>query len=174
MIKHNIYPLALKKINNFLIIFFYLLCCVQFPSCFTAGTHGSLYAYSFPVPKHVLQQAVAAVISQNSNIKIAPITDTFTSKYYNDGVTYVTIQIENDHKINEITFQYSGSKIDWDTAKNTEISIAYVIDENGNGGSENRKNISSDRIDLVLQMFKIQFIDRINLQIKKDKAHDHV
>ena len=141
-----------KPIIGLLIL---LLVGFQFLSCLTAGTHGSIESYTFPVSKNNLQKAVDSVISSSVSIKVAPITDSFTSKYYNDGVRYVTIQIEEQEEINEYTFQYSGTEEYWDTSKNSDISIVYAFDKNNNGGSEGNGNLSSYKSELKEKLIRI-------------------
>jgi hypothetical protein len=108
--------------------------------CLTGGTHGSLKAFKFSVPKSILQNKVEEVINQNPKIAIAPITGTFTSQYYNDGIRYVSINIADSEDSLEYVFQYSGTDVDWDTSKTSTISIAYAFDQAGNGGSEGSNN----------------------------------
>jgi hypothetical protein len=42
---------------------------MQLSSCFTAGTHGSLKSYTYPVKKVILEDAVNMVIAKSRNIK---------------------------------------------------------------------------------------------------------
>ena len=87
--------------------FFLLVLCIELCSCLTAGTHGSIKAYKYPVSKKVLQSAVEKIISESSDIHrdttrnyIINATngknDTIIDNHYNDGEDYLTIKIEND------------------------------------------------------------------------------
>ena len=166
MIKFSMYPLNNLEISRKVIFFPFLL---MVTGCLTAGTHGSIKSYTFPVTKSVLQKTVIDVISKRPNIRIAPITDTFTSKYYNDGERYLTIEIAVNGATNEYIFQYTGSKEDWGTSKVSEISIAYAFDNKNAGGSEGNGNLTSDNIRLrhkLISVFENEFIDRIDTLLK--------
>lgn len=163
------------KMRLFLFLFFISLIGIVFTSCLTAGTHGSLETYKFAVSKSILQKVVSKVIKKESNITIAPITDTFTSKYYNDGERYITIQIELERGFNVYTFQYTGTQEYWDTSKNSEISIAYAFDKDNNGGSEGDGNLSSYKSvtkERLLNVFKNEFINKIDTLLHRQNL-DH-
>jgi hypothetical protein len=138
-------------------------------SCLTGGTHGSLKSYSFPLKKRDLQENVISIINENHNINIAPITDTFTSGYYNDGSRYITINVIEAKDTCEYTFQFSGDEKYWDTSNVSHISIAYMFDQNGNGGSETNNTFHwySPRLkNRLLKVFENNIIDPIKMKIK--------
>jgi hypothetical protein len=137
--------------------------------CVTGGTHGSIKSYTFHVSKAQLQGAVNKVIRRESGLRIAPITDTFTSRYYNDGERYITLDIGDSSEFNEYIFQFSGDKEYWDTAKYSEISIAYAYDKNGNGGSVGNGGFSSCKADIrqaIINVFESKFTDKIDSVLK--------
>jgi len=145
----------------------------------TAGTHGSIQSYYFPVTKKTLQTAVEKVITGSPDIYrdtgknyIVEITngknDTIVNNRYNDGVNYVTIKIEpkvNSRETNEYTFQYVGDKKDWDTAKTSSLSIAYAYDENNNGGSKGNGTLTPGLIKKLTELFESKFISRIKQEL---------
>jgi len=171
--------LTRKFINNF-ILFWGI---IQFFSCLTAGTHGSIKAYDFPVPKKILQKAVEKVIAESNDIRkdttrnyIINITngksDTIINSHYNDDQNYITIQIGNEKSgsgIKEYTFQYVGSKEEWDTSKNSSLSIAYAYDENGKGGSNEDVGISLKPLlkRKLTSFFESNFVDRIKSELNE-------
>ena len=173
MKKLNIYLLLvtnLKKFERIISSFFLLLILVNFFGCLTAGTHGSIKAYVFPVPKNVLQKTINDVIEKELNLQVAPITDTFNSKYYNDGERYITINIKVNGGHNEYIFQYIGDKENWDTSKNSEISIAYAFDKDNKGGSEGDGKLSFYKFELrkkLIDVFENEFIDKIDTMLKQ-------
>ena len=168
--------------KNFINSFILLLILPHFFSCLTAGTHGSIKAYNFPVTKLILQRALEEVISESPDILkdttknyIVDITngksDTILNNYCNDGQHYVTIQIGNkkiDNKMIEYTLQYVGSKEDWDTSKTSSLSVAYAYDENGKGGSDQDGGFSfkpSFQKEMT-NFFESKFIDRLQKKIR--------
>lgn len=160
----------LRKFGTAVFFLFTLIISVLFSACFTAGTHGSIKTYPYPVSKYVLQKAVNDVLEQDFTVQIAPVTDTFNSKYYNDGERYVTIQIKVSGGVNRYVFQYSGDKEYWDTSKISEISIAYAFDNNNNGGSEGDGKFSSYKPEIrrkLIDVFENEFINKIDLVLKK-------
>lgn len=163
-----------KLINNFILFWITL----QLFGCLTAGTHGSIKAYDFPVSKKILQKAVEKVISESNDIHkdttrnyIINITngksDTIINNHYNDGQNYMTIQIGNNKNgsgIKEYTFEYVGIKEEWDTSKNSSLSIAYAYDENGNGGNNEDGGVS---LKPFLKIELRSFFDRIKSELEK-------
>lgn len=138
--------------------------------CVTGGTHGSIKAYSFPVPKSLLQSTVSEIINGQPDLRIAPITDTLNSRYYNDGERYVTLEIGDSVHFNRYIFQFSGDKEDWDTSKSSEISIAYAYDKNGNGGSAGNGKFTSCSADVrhaIVDLFEKEFIEKIDSVLKR-------
>jgi len=98
----------------------------------TAGTHGSIKGYQYPISKYTLDSAVNIAIASNSNI--SKETD---SSFYNDGQSYVTINIKQPGMKYNYIFRYYGGPETWDNSpKSSELSICYAYDELGNGGSE--------------------------------------
>lgn len=115
-------------------------------SCLTAGTHGSIKSYTYPVKKTVLEEAVNNVIAKNNNIqKVDTVQKNFIvdiTNGKNDTIrsvhnpAYVDIRISSSAFLNSYTFQYVGSQDDWNRDTTSEISIAYAYDKEENGGSE--------------------------------------
>lgn len=131
-------------------IFIIIFCSVSilFASCkyYGAGTHGSIKAYSYPVKKAVLEQAVNKVIANSNSItKIDTTQRNFIidithgkhdTIFHKIDKAYVDIIISSGNEVNTYTFQYSGSLEEWDTGRTSDISIAYAHDKSGDGGSE--------------------------------------
>ena len=166
MIKHNLYPLQLNKVTKVFFTSLLLIIYLKISSCLTAGTHGSLDAYTFPVNKYILQKTVNDMFAKDSGLIRSPITDSFTSKYYNDGERYLTVKIRSGQELNEYIFQYTGDKAYWDTSKTSEISLAYAIDTNGDGGSKESNDISVKLHHHLIRVFKAEFIDKIYLTLE--------
>src|SRR5688572_9857441 len=120
---------------------FCYLACLIMPAfgCLTAGTHGSIQEYQYPVSKYVLEKAVMKVIDSNDSIQrdtVKAWNDSSKNDYYNDGTNYITMTISKGEIANKYTFRYYGAKVYWDTSTTSEIFIAYAFDKEGNGGSE--------------------------------------
>ncbi len=167
------------KLNR-LILFLGLV--VLFEGCWiSAGTHGSIKSYTYPVSKHELQNAVDIVLSKHSNINrdltdnvIFDVTnpnkvDTIHNNYYNDGKRYITIEIKKNAETFEYTFQFSGTEADWESSKSSNISIAYAWDGNGNGGSEGNGgfNFRWGLKRKITKIFELEFLDKIDKQLGK-------
>ncbi len=166
MTKFNIYRLN-RSFGVLSLLLLLLIGLMRLSSCITAGTHGSVETYNYSVSKYILETAVNKVLASNSNIKRAAITDSFTSKYYNDGKRYVSIQILVEGGYNEYTFQYTGEKEYWDTAKNSEIAIVYAYDKNGKGGSEGNGGLNKSGLrDKLVNVFENVFINKINKELR--------
>ncbi len=83
---------------------FFLIAIVQFSSCISAGTHGSIKAYQYNVSKKELEKAVQYVMDGNPLI----INDT-VKDYYNDDTNYLTLDIvSKDSAIYRYTIRYYG------------------------------------------------------------------
>ena len=112
---------------SFILIFILLKSCL-----ITAGTHGSIKEYQYPISKYALDSAVNVVIALNPNISKDTIID-----YYNDGQSYVTIDIKQPGMKYNYTFRYYGDSTTWNASPHmSELFICYARDGNGNGGSE--------------------------------------
>jgi hypothetical protein len=145
----------MKQISGYLSI---LLLGFTIQSCLTAGTHGSIKAYQFNVSKTILQKEVEDVIAFDPNLSIdssrnyiIDVTnnknDTIWDNHLNDGNRYVTISVKvpsSDSNGYKYIFQYTGTNIDWDTSKTSEISIVYAFNEKGHGGSNENGGLSGD------------------------------
>jgi len=121
------------------------------------------------------KKKVNDIIASSKNIQIAPITDSFASKEYNDGERYTTIIISKGDQLNKYIFQYTGSNESWDTAKTSEVSIAYAFDKEGNGGSDGGGNFPFYKFRLKRQLvntFKSEFIDKV-VQYKQPRNETH-
>ena len=141
-----------------------LITLIQFSSCISAGTHGSVKSYRYAISKARLETAVRRVISDNHLIVQDTVKD-----YYNDDTNYVTIKVIADKLFYTYTLRYYGGKDYWDTSKTSEIFIDYAHDPDGNGGStgnggikwyEFRKNKK------LLEPFERAFIIKIDSVLK--------
>lgn len=112
-------------------LFLYSCMAIIVIGCIGGGTHGYIKGYRYNVPKDTLEKAIERVISEGIVIHQDSIRG-----YYNDDSTYVSINILEKQDRYTYTFRYYGTREYWDTAKTTEIFIAYAHDENGKGGSE--------------------------------------
>ena len=144
-------------------------------------THGSIKHYEYTADKYKLQEVVEKVIRDNKNIildttnnyfidKTNQRNDTVRNNYYNDGDRYVTINIKSTDGMNEYIFQYSGDKAYWDTARKSDISIAYAYDQDGNGGSEGNGGINWYNWNLkekLLAPFERELISNIDKALKQ-------
>jgi hypothetical protein len=161
--------------TNYLIVLL-----ISLTGCFLgAGTHGSIKTYHYSTTKDKLEIAVSTVIKSNSNIypdtiknNIIYITDckndTIPNDFYNDGKAYVTFEIKVGDLDNEYTFRYSGSKEDWKTSSTSEISICYIYDEKGNGGSEGNGNFDKTPSDIkkkMIALFETEFVNRVDKEL---------
>lgn len=169
-----------KPINTTLILTFVIMT-VSFIGCLDAGTHGSIKYYEYQVDKYTLQKAVESIIANSKTVKRDTTknymvdnthnrNDTIFSNYYNNGDTYVTINIHDGKIDNNYIFRYSGDKADWDTSKTSYLSIAYAHDKDGNGGSEGNGGISWYNWSLkrrLLKPFEREFISKIDEELKQ-------
>ena len=112
---------------------FFILVFILLKGCLiTGGTHGSIKGYQYSVSKYVLDSAVKVAIASNSNIS----NDTSIG-YYNDGQSYITINIKQPDMNYNYIFRYYGGPETWDSSPAlSELFICYAYDGNGNGGSE--------------------------------------
>ncbi len=153
-------------------IFIILLQC----GCITAGTHGSIKAYEYPVSKQKLQLAVEKVIASGGSIRrdttmnfIVDVTngnrDTIIDNMYNDTINYVTLFILEKGGSNIYTIQYYGDSTYWDTATTSEISLAYAWNKKRQGGSEGHGDVSRYNPALrnsLLKVFEREFISKVD------------
>lgn len=98
--------------------------------CIRGGTHGYIKAYKYSTSKQKLENAIMQILVNNPAI----VQDSIKG-YYNDDTSYLTIKIFENGKSSSFIFRYYGDKDYWDTAKISEIFIAYAYDTKGNGGS---------------------------------------
>jgi hypothetical protein len=131
--------------------------------CIGGGTHGAIKRYDFPVSKHSLEKSVVNVINTDQNIK----RDT-TKDYYNDGENYFTIVIKKGDISNTYTFGFYGDKEYWDTAKTSQLVIAYARDKEGNGGSEGDGGVTWYKPTLrnkLVSLFETEFISKLDKEL---------
>jgi len=162
---------------------FCFLLLLELCSCFTAGTHGSIKTYEYPIPKPALQNTVKKVILESTDIHIDSVknyiidnsegkSDTIIDNRYNDAEEYLTIKIENDESDKgsyKYIIQYSETEGSESAAKSS-ISIAYTYDAGDNGGSVGNGGISWDTQSLkrrLVTLFERKFIDRIDKNLGK-------
>lgn len=143
-----------------------------FAGCiFSAGTHGSIKRYSYPVKKEVLQSAINQIINTNTDIQsLKRDRDNFMldvsekkidTVYFKDDLSYEELVICNY----QYTIHYSGDEESWKQDTISEISIAYAFDEKGNGGSEGNGDFPWYRYSLkkkLLRVFEINFVTKID------------
>jgi hypothetical protein len=117
-----------------------IVCVFLLAHMFSAGTHGSIKGYQYPVSKERLEDAINLVILENNSLKRPPQEDTLVfnpnrADYYNsDG--YVTLSISAPKEYNYI-FRFRGGEEDWKNSPDqSEIFICIASDNLGNGGSE--------------------------------------
>lgn len=157
----------------------------------SAGTHGSIKAYKYPVTKIELERVVDSVLKNSINVKrvisyyyhsydsINNVTEdsidstkgstkVFDSAY-NDGKRYLTIHINLYKDTCQYTFQYTGTDIEWETSKESEISIAYSWDGRSNGGSEGHGDFDGkpELKKKLTDVFESEFLDKVDKQLGK-------
>lgn len=137
-----------------------------FMSCTSmiGGTHGSIKAYEYSVPKYVLDKAVWKVIGTNSNIKRDTINqnDGIKYGYYNDSINYISFVITKGDLANDYTLRYTGDSIYYDTSKVSAISLAYAWDKNANGGHE---GVSGKLKKQLVNLFETEFVNKIDEEL---------
>jgi hypothetical protein len=156
--------------------------------CLTAGTHGSIKGYRYPISKQALQNTVEKVIAEGGSVHRDTIVnyiidetggkhDTLWDNQYNDTINYVTIYVQKGGTEYKYTFRYYGDKEDWDTAKTSEIFIAYAWDENKHqGGSEGNGGVTWYTPFLkkrLVGVFETEFIDRVDKQLAQKHTDDN-
>lgn len=166
------------KRNVSLYVLLSSLLLVQLSSCFTAGTHGSIKSYTYPVKKVVLEEAVNKVIAKSRNIQIEDtvqknfIVDITNGK--NDTIrsvhnpAYVDIRISGSTFLNSYTFQYVGNQQDWNRDTTSEMSIAYAYDKEDKGGSEGNGDFpwyKSSLKNRLISVFDREFIDKLDKEL---------
>jgi hypothetical protein len=139
-----------------------VLCICGIGGCLQAGTHGALESYDFSCSKGNLQRRVDSLLSNDSTIVRSVVTDTFTSKYYNDGNRYLTFKIFSSADTNEYTIQYSGTNEMWDTATTSQIALVYAFDKKGQGGDAAQIDNNKVRSQL-LSTFEEKFVYKLRM-----------
>lgn len=92
-----------------------------FAFCATAGTHGSMGGYQYPISKDSLEVAIDQLIDEHPEIIRSPND---TTDYHNKDA-YVTMYLQNDTAL-EYTFRYYGGEEHWEQSPNqSAISITY-------------------------------------------------
>ena len=124
---------------------------IVFAGCILgAGTHGSIKSYQYTVSKYVLAIAVRIIIASNSNI----IKDTVTD-YYNDGASYVTIDIKQPGMKYNYIFRYYGDATDWKASPClSQLFICYAYDQSGEGGSDGKGKVTWYHSNLKKRLIK--------------------
>ena len=152
------------------------------------GTHGSIEAYKYPVSKLELEKAVNIVLKNTDNVKRDTIDNSITKvnskgdsigkirdNHYNDGKRYLTVFINFHGEVCQYTFQYTGTDAEWDSSKDSEISIAYAWDGGNRGGNEghNDFNGKSDLKKKLTDIFESEFLEKVNKQLGKKYVIAH-
>ncbi|MCB9359959.1 MAG: hypothetical protein H6587_02810 [Flavobacteriales bacterium] len=152
--KSKLYKLPLKHtfINSIGVVAF-------FAFCSTAGTHGSLAGYSYPISKKSLEKTINAVIEENDFIERPTSSD-----YYNsDG--YITILIGHSAK-HKYVFRFYGGEEHWKNNPNqSEIFICYAYDEYGYAQSEGN-DIEELTKYKVVKFFELSFVSKLDEKLK--------
>ena len=137
---------------------------ILFSSCFGGGTHGSIKGYQYLISKYTLDSNVQKVIASNPNISLDTLKD------YNDGRTYVTMDVRQSDMIYTYTFRYAGDSTLWDTSHHlSNLFICYAWDENGKGGSEGNGGVSWYHWNLkrrLIKPFETEFILKLDSTLK--------
>jgi hypothetical protein len=168
-----------KQFRRLLVLVCLLLAFSQCSCFLSAGTHGSIKSYQYPVPKQKLQAAVEKVIAAGGSVRrdtvrkfIVNVTngrrDTIDDNYYNDTVNYVTIYIHRQDVLNTYTFHYYGDKEFWDTSKTSVLSIAYAWNRDGKGGSEGNGDVTWFTPLLrksLTKVFEQEFISKVDKEL---------
>ncbi len=150
----------------------------------SAGTHGSIKGYRYPVTKLELENAVNKVIENDPNIQ-RDKSDT-TGKiyynyeglknqyyyidgksYYNDGKNYLTIKIKSGADEHQYILRYYGSEEHWKTSTSSEIFICYAYDKNGKGGSQGQNSFKFKgqlKKELV-NVFEREFVNKLDKEL---------
>ena len=109
-----------------------------FFGCLTAGTHGSIKSYDFPVKKTVLENLFDSVIHVSKAVRRDTVrnysidvtngkNDTVENNYYNDGTRYLTILIDKGEGPYQYILQYAGSNEYWDTSNVSHLADADAM-----------------------------------------------
>jgi hypothetical protein len=146
---------------------------ISFFGCLSAGTHGSIKAYKFAVSASRLHSAVDQAISSNQNI-IRSISiawnDSTKEDYYNDGISYITFSIKGDRSTVEYTLHFVEAPEILDSTKESELSIAYACDNEGNGGSKGRGDFPWYKFELrkeVTSLLENDFLNKVDSLLGK-------
>lgn len=144
---------------------------------FSAGTHGSLRGYQYPMKKDQLQNAVMSVIQSNpkiqwdslsGNMKIDTINgkiDTTFEDYYNDVNNYVTIKIKSGDQNNEYTFRYYGDEEHWKISPNSELFICYAYDKYRQGGHAGDEDFNENYLKQLTGVFEREFVEKLDQKL---------
>jgi hypothetical protein len=139
--------------------YLFTLILLTLSSCIGGGTHGYIKAYRYHTTKSELERAVHQAITINPAIHRDTVKD-----YYNDG-KYITIEISNKGLPYTYTFRFYGGNEYWDTARTSEIFIAYAYDEQRRGGSEGNGGVTWVDVKLkkrLTEPFERELVDRID------------
>lgn len=127
--------------------------------CSTAGTHGSMGGYKYPISKDSLESAINQVIIENEHIERS-LSD--TSDYYNTG-GYITINI-NKKEQREYTFRFYGGEEHWKSnPSQSEIFICYAM-HNGYAQSEGN-DVSDELKEQLVAFFEKEFIQHLDKKL---------
>ena len=170
-----------SKIKYLFAITTLLVLAVTFTGCIiSAGTHGSIKGYRYPITKDKLEIAVMSAIKSNPDIyrdstnknyiidKTNGKNDTIIDNYYNDGKSYLTIKIKDLAKEYEYTFRYYGGEEDWKVSSSSEIFICYITDDNGKALSEGNgdwQKASDVFKKKVISLFEVELVAHIDKEL---------
>ncbi|MDB5253043.1 MAG: hypothetical protein JWP27_2212 [Flaviaesturariibacter sp.] len=144
--------------------------------CLSAGTHGSINAYQYPVTKYRLAEVVDSIIDHSPSIRRDSMrnymidmtngkNDTIENRYYNDDTTYQTIYVKTAKGYDSYIFRFGGGREEGDTSGSSNISVAYAYDEQGHGGSEGNGAFSwyNGRLKRrVLDVFESELVSKVD------------
>lgn len=158
--------------NKLIFISFLLFFGLQ--GCFIGtGTHGSLQGYQYEIPKSKLEIVVNNVIENNPKIhRVTPEenffiegNDTIYDNGYNDGLEYLTINIQSDKGVCTFIFRYYGSDYEWSSSKSSKFFICYAFDKNGNGGSEGNGDINRNLKTRLINLFETELVQNVDSEL---------
>jgi hypothetical protein len=128
----------------------------------SAGTHGMIKSYDFPVSKYELENVIHKVITNSHNI----YRDTSDHGYYNDGNNYLTIKIGKESESSKYIFRYYGDEKMWKASPNSsEIFICYAYNKDNKGGKDGDQNLNPAVRTQLTELFENEFIDKIKTEL---------
>ena len=151
--------------------FFVVILFIGFLGCIGGGTHGSIKAYIYNVPKRQLERAVHQVLLESDKVAQDSIKD-----YYNDDTNYISIRIITKGLPYTYTFKFGGSSQYWDTSRTSSIFIAYAYDEKRRGGSSGNGGVRWYDFKLKKELtepFDLEFINKVDQELRVTHTEEY-